>query len=139
MRAFLIASSAAVAAIVLGDSGLVQAQARTVVRALEYGISEDGAKFALTDEQRVILRRYLLASIQARATTGSASGTTVLPGDRVPDSVALRPFPAAVYREAPRLGAYRYIQVGPRAYVVDPRQRTVIEEFDWRFGGLDYE
>jgi uncharacterized protein DUF1236 len=129
MRTFLV-SVAAAAAVTLGASGAALAQRYDAPRSLEFGTTSAGEKFALTDEQRVILRRYVHPRVQSGVTTGSASRIVVAAGDRIPDSVALRPFPAPVYHEAPRLAPYRYIQVGGRAFVVDPRDRTVIEEID---------
>jgi len=128
MRKLLLVSTTA--AIALVASGLAQAQTLDTKRAAGFGTTAVGEKFALTDEQRVVMRRYVQPRTGFGVTTGSASGTTVAPGDRIPDAVELRSFPAAVYREAPGLGAYRYIRVGGQAYVVDPRDRTIIEEID---------
>jgi hypothetical protein len=123
-------SVAFAAAATLSASGAALAQRYDAPRSLEFGTTSAGEKFALTDEQRVILRRYVHPRIQPGVTTGSASRIVVAAGDRIPNSVALRPFPAPVYHEAPRLAPYRYIQVGGRAFVVDPRDRTVVEEID---------
>jgi hypothetical protein len=51
-------------------------------------------------------------------------------GERLPESVEIRSFPETVYRESPRLREYRYIERDNRTYVIEPRERTVIEEVD---------
>ena len=51
-------------------------------------------------------------------------------GDRLPDSVEIRSFPDEVYRTSPSLREYRYIERDNRTYVVEPRERTIIEEID---------
>jgi hypothetical protein len=48
----------------------------------------------------------------------------------LPDSVEVEEFPEAVYREAPSLRDYRYIERENRTYLVDPGERRVIEEID---------
>ena len=63
-------------------------------------------------------------------TTGSATSTHVRVGDRLPESVEIRSFPDEVYRETPGLREYRYIERDNRTYVVEPHERTIIEEID---------
>jgi hypothetical protein len=48
----------------------------------------------------------------------------------LPDSVEVRSFPEEVYRESPTLREYRYIERDNRTYVVEPHERTIIEEID---------
>jgi hypothetical protein len=127
MRRFLLAAS--IAAIALSASSLAQAQTQ-MKASMAAGTTASGERFAFTDEDRVILRRYVHPRVAFGTTTGSESGDGVTPGEVIPDSVMLHPLPGAVSRESPHLGAYRYIQVGGRAYVVDPRDRMVIEEID---------
>ncbi len=128
MRTYLLIP-AAVAMIALGLPGLTQAQ--TVRQQAAYGINGAGQKIAFTDEERMIIRRYVHPAVPYRITTGEVSGgVAIAPGDRVPDGVLLHPFPAAVYHEAPELAAYRYIRLGARAYAVDPRDRTIVEEIN---------
>ena len=128
MRTFLLAS---VAATVMTLGASVPTQAQTSRQQAAYGLNEDGQKIGLTDEERIVMRRYVHPGVPRGVTTGAAGGNVmVAPGDRIPDGVALHPFPAAVYHEAPELGAYRYITIGARDYAVDPRDRSVIEEID---------
>jgi hypothetical protein len=63
-------------------------------------------------------------------TTESATSTCVNVGERLPDSVEIRSFPDKIYRESPSLREYRYIERDNRTYVVEPRERTIIEEID---------
>jgi len=51
-------------------------------------------------------------------------------GERLPDSVEIRSFPDEIYRESPTLREYRYIERDNRTYVVEPRERTIIEEIE---------
>jgi hypothetical protein len=39
-------------------------------------------------------------------------------------------FPSTVYRTVPAVREYRYIQRDSRAYLVEPRERVIIEEID---------
>jgi hypothetical protein len=65
-----------------------------------------------------------------RQTTGSTAKVAIRRGERLPDSVEVEEFPETVYREAPALREYRYIHRDNRTYVVEPTERTVIEEID---------
>jgi hypothetical protein len=45
-------------------------------------------------------------------------------------AVEIRSFPETVYRESPSLREYRYIERDNRTYVIEPRERTIIEEIN---------
>jgi hypothetical protein len=85
-----------------------------------------------SDSDREVIRKHVRSSrTEDRRTTGSATTTTrVRIGDRLPDSVEIRSFPDEVYRESPSLREYRYIERDSRTYVVEPRERTIIEEIE---------
>jgi hypothetical protein len=51
-------------------------------------------------------------------------------GERLPESVEVEEFPETVYRDAPALREYRYLHRENRTYLVDPAERTVIDDFD---------
>jgi hypothetical protein len=87
-------------------------------------------KSKFSEQDRTLMRKHVHVRAQAPATTGSSSRTTVIVGERVPESVEIRSFPEEVYRESPRLKEYRYIEEGDRAYVVEPSDRRVIEEIE---------
>jgi hypothetical protein len=89
-------------------------------------------KSSFSDNDREVIRKHARSSrTEERGTTGSATSTTRLrAGDRLPDSVEVRSFPDEVYRESPSLREYRYIERDNRTYVVEPRERTIIEEID---------
>jgi hypothetical protein len=89
-------------------------------------------KSSFSDNDREVIRKHARSSrTEERGTTGSATSTTRLrAGERLPDSVEVRSFPDAVYRESPSLREYRYIERDNRTYVVEPRERTIIEEID---------
>jgi hypothetical protein len=65
-----------------------------------------------------------------RLTTGSAVRTEIRRGERVPEGVEVETFPEEVYRDAPTLREYRYINRDSHTYIVEPQERRVIEEID---------
>jgi len=87
------------------------------------------SKVSFTDRDREVVRKHVNTRTE-RQTTGSTAKVVVRRGERLPDSVEVEEFPETVYREAPALREYRYIHRDNRTYVVEPRERTVIEEID---------
>jgi hypothetical protein len=96
-------------------------------------------KTTFSDSDREVIRKHARSSrteerpvrTEERSTTGSATTSTrVRVGDRLPDSVEVRSFPDEAYRESPTLREYRYIERDNRTYVVEPRERTIIEEIE---------
>lgn len=85
-------------------------------------------KVTFSDRDREVIRKHARSRSESR-TTGSSSASIRI-GERLPDSVEIRSFPEEIYRDAPTLRQYRYIERGPRTYVVEPEDRTVIEEID---------
>ncbi|MET3339590.1 MULTISPECIES: DUF1236 domain-containing protein [Bradyrhizobium] len=86
-----------------------------------------------SDRDRDAIRKHAKARPEGRSerqTTGSTARTEIHVGDRVPDSVEVEEFPSTVYRDAPDLREYRYIHRDTRTYVIEPRERRVIEEID---------
>ncbi|GMP12755.1 DUF1236 domain-containing protein [Bradyrhizobium sp. TM239] len=86
-----------------------------------------------SDRDRDAIRKHAKARPEGqseRQTTGSTARTEIHVGDRVPDSVEVEEFPSTVYRDAPDLREYRYIHRDTRTYVIEPRERRVIEEID---------
>lgn len=88
-------------------------------------------KTTFSDREREVIRKHARSFRTEQRTTGSsATSTRVRVGDRLPDSVEIRSFPDEVYRDSPALREYRYIERDNRTYVVEPRERTIIEEID---------
>jgi hypothetical protein len=91
-------------------------------------------KHAFTDRDREVVRKHVNARTERqtteRPTTGSTAKTVIRRGERLPDSVEVEEFPETVYREAPALREYRYLHRDNHTYIVDPTERTVIEDFD---------
>ncbi|WP_439373977.1 DUF1236 domain-containing protein [Bradyrhizobium sp. PMVTL-01] len=86
-----------------------------------------------SDRDREVIRKHARSRTEGRSearTTGSTARTEIHVGDRVPDTVDVEEFPSTVYRDAPDLREYRYIHRDTRTYVVEPRERRVIEEID---------
>src|SRR6202158_453912 len=87
-------------------------------------------KVTFSDRDREVIRKHARSSRIEQRTTGNAASTRVRVGERLPDSVEIRSFPDEVYRESPTLREYRYIERDNRTYVVEPRERTIIEEIE---------
>jgi len=86
-----------------------------------------------SDRDREVIRKHAKTRTEGRSearTTGSTARTEIHVGDRVPDTVEVEEFPSTVYRDAPDLREYRYIHRDTRTYVIEPRERRVIEEID---------
>jgi hypothetical protein len=88
-------------------------------------------KTTFSDKDREIIHKHARSSRVEQRTTGSSTTTTrVRVGERLPESVEIRSFPETVYRDSPTLREYRYIERDNRTYVIEPRERTIIEEID---------
>ena len=89
-------------------------------------------KTTFSDSDREIIRKHAKArSVEReRPTTGSTVRTEIRTGERVPEGVEIEAFPDEVYREAPTLREYRYINRDSHTYIVEPHERRVIEEID---------
>jgi hypothetical protein len=85
-----------------------------------------------TDRDREVIRKQAKARPVEREqrTTGSAVRTEIRMGERVPEGIEIESFPDEVYREAPTLREYRYINRDSRTYIVEPQERRIIEEID---------
>jgi hypothetical protein len=88
------------------------------------------SKVSFSDKDRDVVRKHVKTRTTERQTTGSTAKVVIRRGERLPDSVEVEEFPETVYREAPSLREYRYIQRENRTYLVDPGERRVIEEID---------
>ncbi|WP_128924326.1 DUF1236 domain-containing protein [Bradyrhizobium guangxiense] len=110
---------------VLPYSGQSTATTTTTTR------ERSASKFS--DRDREVIRKHAKTRTEGRSearTTGSTARSEIHVGDRVPDTVEVEEFPSTVYRDAPDLREYRYIHRDTRTYVIEPRERRVIEEID---------
>lgn len=89
-------------------------------------------KTRFSDRDREVIRKHARARPveRERQTTGSSVRTEIRTGERVPEGVEIESFPEEVYRDAPTLREYRYINRDSRTYIVEPQERRVIEEID---------
>jgi hypothetical protein len=92
-------------------------------------------KTTFSDSDREVIRKHARSRAEQprteqRTTGSSAASTRVRVGDRLPDSVEIRSFPDEVHRESPTLREYRYIERDNRTYLVEPRERTILEEIE---------
>ena len=88
------------------------------------------SKVSFTDKDRDVVRKHVKTRTIERQTTGSTARVVIRRGEPLPESVEFEEFPETVYREAPSLREYRYVHRENRTYLVDPRERRVIEEID---------
>jgi hypothetical protein len=94
------------------------------------------SKASFTDRDRDAVRKHVKtrterpATGSAAQTTGSSARMVIRRGERLPEAVEMEEFPEPVYRDAPALREYRYLQRENRTYLVDPGERMVIEEID---------
>jgi len=89
-------------------------------------------KATFSDRDRELIRKHAKARPveRERRTTGSTVRTEIHTGERVPESVEIEAFPEEVYRDAPTLREYRYINRDSHTYIVEPHERRIIEEID---------
>lgn len=90
-------------------------------------------KVTFSDRDREAVRKHAKArpvEREKRVTTGSSVRTEIRTGESVPEGVEIEAFPEEVYRDAPTLREYRYINRDSRTYIVEPRERRIIEEID---------
>lgn len=89
-------------------------------------------KVTFSDRDREVVRKHAKArSVERESrTTGSTVRTEIRTGEHVPEDVEIDTFPEEVYRDAPSLREYRYINRDSRTYIVEPHERRVIEEID---------
>lgn len=89
-------------------------------------------KTTFSDRDREVIRKHARARPveRERQTTGSSVRTEIRTGERVPEGVEIQSFPEEVYRDAPTLREYRYINRDSRTYIVEPQERRIIEEID---------
>ena len=94
------------------------------------------SKASFTDKDRDAVRKHVKTRTERQATgstaqtTGSSARMVIRRGERLPEAVEVDEFPETVYRDAPALREYRYIHRENRTYLVEPRERMVIEEID---------
>jgi hypothetical protein len=89
------------------------------------------SKLNLTQKQRDVIRSSVRRT-KAPVTTGAATTVEkeITIGDRLPETVVIERFPNTVYRSVPSMRSYHYITRDRGVYVVDPRERTVIDLID---------
>ncbi|MGM4878031.1 DUF1236 domain-containing protein [Bradyrhizobium barranii] len=89
-------------------------------------------KVTFSDRDREVIRKQAKARQveRERRTTGSTVRTEIRTGERVPEGVEIEAFSEEVYRDAPTLREYRYINRDSRTYIVEPHERRIIEEID---------
>jgi hypothetical protein len=93
--------------------------------------SHSGVSFS--EKDRDVVRKHVRSAPSPRRTIGSSSSSTrveIRKGELLPDSIDIEEFPETVYTEAPSLRGLRYVQRDNRTYLIEPRERRVIEEIE---------
>lgn len=125
--------------LVRNDIVIIEPGTARIVDVIERGSPAQARTTAATTERKANLSRQQRDALRqdstrrtTTVTTGSAPRVTrrVMVGDRVPDDVELREMPEEVYRDAPSVRSYRYMRGERGVYLVDPRRRTIIEDYD---------
>jgi Protein of unknown function (DUF1236) len=121
---------------------IVEPQSYKIVATLPYSGSTAAAapqrertKSSLSDRDREVIRKHSRSDVRQDRrtegrTTGSATRSEIRIGDRLPESVEIDAFPDTAFRDAPALREYRYINRENRTYIIEPRERRVIEEIE---------
>jgi hypothetical protein len=121
---------------------IVEPQSYKIVATLPYSGSTAAAapqrertKSSFSDRDREVIRKHSRSEVRQDRrtegrTTGSATRSEIRVGDQLPESVEIDAFPDTVFRDAPTLREYRYINRENRTYIIEPRERRVIEEID---------
>jgi Protein of unknown function (DUF1236) len=121
---------------------IVEPQSYKIVATLPYSGSiataapqRERTKSSFSDRDREVIRKHSRSEVRQDRrtegrTTGSATRSEIRVGDRLPESVEIDAFPDTVFRDAPTLREYRYINRENRTYIIEPRERRVIEEID---------
>lgn len=112
---------------------IIEPRTRKIVQVVRYeggGRAAVRSKLKLTDKQRGVIRTSVKRP-SATTTTGSAAvEKEIVLGDRLPETVVIERFPDTVYRSVPSMRSYQYIARDRGIYVVDPRERRVIDLID---------
>jgi hypothetical protein len=108
---------------------IVEPGTKRIVTVIDRGGSQASAepsheRVRYTEKEREVIRK----GVHRRTTTGATTTTTVTVGERLPDTVELHTFSPDVVRVVPSVRSYRYVDTPSGVYLVDPQQRTVIEE-----------
>jgi Protein of unknown function (DUF1236) len=121
---------------------IVEPQSYKIVATLPYSGSTAAAapqrertKSSFSDRDREVIRKHSRSDVRQDRrtegrTTGSATRSEIRIGDRLPESVEIDAFPDTAFRDAPTLREYRYINRENRTYIIEPRERRVIEEIE---------
>jgi hypothetical protein len=90
--------------------------------------SRNTRNLSLSKQQREIIHKH---ASRHHFTTGTTTRVEEIEvGRPLPESVEVETFPDEVYREVPEVRSYRYLRRNDNIYLVDPRDRRVIEEIE---------
>jgi hypothetical protein len=112
---------------------IIEPRTRKIVQVVHYdrgGRAAVRSTLKLTDKQRNMIRTTIKRPTTTTTTTGSAVEKEIVIGDRLPETMVIERFPDTVYREVPAMRSYQYVVRDRGVYVVDPRERRVIDLID---------
>jgi hypothetical protein len=113
---------------------IIEPRTRKIVQVIPHqsgGQATLRSRLKLSDQQRNVIRSSVRRS-STPATTGSSTTIEkeITIGDSVPDTIVIERFPDTVYRQVPSMRSYQYIARDRGVYVIDPRERRVIDLID---------
>jgi hypothetical protein len=113
---------------------IVEPRARKIVQVIPHqgggGQATLRSKLKLSDKQRNVIRSSVRRSSPPATTGATTTVEEIEIGDTLPETVVIERFPDTVYREVPSVRSYQYITRDRGVYVVDPRERRVIDLID---------
>ena len=114
---------------------IVEPRSRKIVQVIAYqggGQATLRSKLKLSDKQRNVIRSSVRRPSTSTTTTGASTTVEreISIGDTLPETVVIERFPDTVYRDVPSIRSYQYITRDRGVYVVDPRERRVIDLID---------
>lgn len=90
------------------------------------GTRSSSTRIALTPDRRKLIKQTLIRT----TSRPSQPSVRLTVGAEVPQSYEIREFPTEIVRESPELKEYEYVVVEENVFVVDRRDRRVIEIID---------
>lgn len=115
---------------------IVEPRSRKIVQVIHHqgggGQATLRSKLKLSDKQRNVIRSSVRRPGTSTTTTGSSTTIEkeITIGDTLPETVVIERFPDTVYRSVPSIRTYQYITRDRGVYVIDPRERRVIDLID---------
>jgi hypothetical protein len=110
---------------------IVEPRTRRIVTTLPYGGAAQAqagvqrrSSLGLSQQQRTLIKQRMMSN---QPSSGAAPTTQIIVGETLPDTIVIERFPEVVYQDVPVVREYQYVVKDNDIYVVDPRERRVID------------